>query len=71
MRGRRGVREHKFFAGHVNVDELERRGLRPPWIPTIESATDLRNFDDYGGEVEDPSEWERFIKIYPEAFAAW
>ena len=74
VRGRRGVREHAFFAVHIDVDQLEKRQLRPPWVPTIESDHDLRNFDDYGAQgapAEDPSEWERYIKIYPEAFAAW
>ena len=72
VRGRRGVREHSFFALHVDVDALERRQLRPPWVPQIESATDLRNFDSYGADVEgDPKEWDTYLKIYPGAFTAW
>lgn len=73
VRGRRGVREHTFFAAHVDVDLLEKRALRAPWVPKIEHATDLSNFDDYGADAsqDDATEWERYIKIYPEAFAAW
>ena len=38
----------------------------------LKSSTDLSNFDDYGNEAEgDASEWERYLKIYPEAFQAW
>ena len=40
-------------------------------MPTIASETDLRNFDNYSDEVEDASEWERFLTLYPDAFIAW
>ena len=69
---RRGVREHMFFKNHLDVEALEGRKLKPPWMPALKSSTDLSNFDDYGNEAEgDASEWERYLKIYPEAFQAW
>jgi CRP-like cAMP-binding protein len=72
VRGRRGVREHAFFASHLDVNALEARKLEPPWLPKIASKSDLRNFDDYGKETEgDPKEWERYIKLFPEAFVSW
>ena len=72
VRGRRGVREHAFFSLHVDVNALERREVTPPWVPTIDSPTDLRNFDEYGAESEgDPTQWDRYLKIYPEAFVSW
>jgi len=71
VRGRRSVREHNFLAQHLDVDALERREIKAPWVPTIASETDLRNFDNYSDEVEDASEWERFLTLYPDAFIAW
>jgi len=72
VRGRRAVREHTFFAAHVDVDALERKELKAPWVPTIESPSDMRNFDSYGDEVEsDPAEWDRYLKIAPDAFENW
>ena len=72
VRGRRGVREHAFYtAVRINVDALEKRELRPPWVPTIQNATDLSNFDNYEQAKEDPSEWEKYIKVSPDAFDAW
>ena len=60
------------FKNHLDVEALEARKLKPPWMPALKSATDLSNFDDYGDEAEgDASEWERYLKIYPEAFQAW
>ena len=52
VRGRRGVREHPFFAVHLDVDQLEQRKLKAPWVPTIEGKGDLRNFDDYGNDEQ-------------------
>ena len=72
VRGRRGVRSHAFFAEHLRVEDLEARKLKPPWTPTITSPNDLRNFDSYGDDVDgDASEWERFLKLHPDAFLAW
>ena len=72
VRGRRGVREHSFFARHLDVDSLERREMKAPWVPKIKDPTDCRNFDDYGDEVEgNPAEWDKYLKLQPDAFAAW
>ena len=72
VRGRRAVREHSFFTQHLDVDQLEARVLPAPWTPKLKSATDLSNFESYGADTEgNPAEWERYLKIYPEAFKAW
>ena len=34
VRGRRAVREHPFLAAHLDVDKLEARKLKAPWVPT-------------------------------------
>jgi len=72
VRGRRGVREHMFFSAlKLDVDALEKRQLKPPWVPTISSPSDLRNFDDYANKDDQASEWDRYLKIYPDAFNNW
>lgn len=44
--GLRDIRKHKWFEG-FNWDGLVNRTLRPPIIPVVNSATDVRNFDKY------------------------
>ncbi|XP_071108152.1 cGMP-dependent protein kinase 1-like isoform X1 [Haliotis cracherodii] len=54
--GRSGVREiqkHAWFES-FNWDGLRNRNVKPPIIPSVKSATDTSNFDDYPEDEEEP-----------------
>ena len=40
----RDVMAHPFFSG-INFDKLVRREIKPPFVPTVTSDTDVTNFD--------------------------
>ncbi|KAF6031729.1 PRKG1 [Bugula neritina] len=50
--GVKDVQKHKWFEG-FNWSGLHNRTLPTPYIPTVQSPSDMRNFDDY---PEDDSE---------------
>jgi cGMP-dependent protein kinase len=61
--GMRDVKKHKWFEG-FNWDDLRKRTLKAPYVPTVKARTDTSNFDSYpadeGGEPpEDLTGWDR------------
>jgi cGMP-dependent protein kinase len=60
--GLKDVQKHKWFEG-FNWDGLKKRTLTPPFLPTVNGATDISNFDVYPPDVEDApddlSGWDR------------
>ena len=41
------IKEHPFFAKHIpNWEDLINKRYTPPYTPTLESADDVRHFDE-------------------------
>ena len=49
--GSSDIKKHKWFAG-LNWDDLANHRIAPPYIPTLTSEGDARNFEDYPEETE-------------------
>jgi len=60
--GARDIKEHAWFKS-LSFNELYRRRMKAPWVPSIKSATDTSNFDSY---EEDDS-----VETYHEPGAKW
>ncbi|XP_013422046.1 cGMP-dependent protein kinase 1 [Lingula anatina] len=51
--GVKDIQKHKWFEG-FNWDGLKKRSLQAPIVPSVKSATDTSNFDEYPSDDEDP-----------------
>ncbi|CAB3411331.1 unnamed protein product [Caenorhabditis bovis] len=43
--GLRDMKEHPFFKGHIDWEQLEQKAIAPPYHPSVESDRDLKHFD--------------------------
>ncbi|CAI5443407.1 unnamed protein product [Caenorhabditis angaria] len=43
--GLRDMKEHPFFKGHLDWDQLEQKAISPPYHPAVEDDRDLKHFD--------------------------
>ena len=48
-RGFDDIKKHEWFNG-TDFQSMVNRTLKAPWVPTISSPTDTRNFDPMGPE---------------------
>lgn len=56
------IQKHRWFDG-FNWDGLRKKSLKPPYVPSVRSASDMSNFDFYDEEGEEPPDdltgWDR------------
>jgi len=60
--GTNQIQKHRWFDG-FNWDGLRKKSLKPPYVPSVRSASDMSNFDYYDEEGEEPPDdltgWDR------------
>ena len=67
--GAREVRDHPWFADHINWSALEKKAMQPPFVPELADSLDVGQFDEYDEDealAEYPDTYED-----RETFADW